>query len=317
MEELKVALEGKESFSLPCMKSNSASRSRDISVDSLNTENQGKSWESSLNSDLAFNTASATFNEHSSKNLDCSFALTEGPSVTSICSEPVSRQKTKLGFVQSAMTDYLNSHRHSLSSVMELLDGNDKLQTSADNFSLDACKSETSCEPELESDEDDYHRKLSQENCSFYILSPIEENTEPSTESGSFGGSSGFDRKKLSSRTFSSSCDPMPSDFLERATIDEKYQTFPRTKSSRGSQKEYSYHHNQTMYPLEPRELDPSAFFQLHTADSQEELQEFLLLESECMGEVKGRGLAAAFEEVTDEELSSNEDGEQTGKLTN
>ncbi|KAJ8977043.1 hypothetical protein NQ317_000715 [Molorchus minor] len=50
------------------------------------------------------------------------------------------------------------------------------------------------------------------------------------------------------------------------------------------------------MYPLEPRELDPSAFFQLHTADSQEELQEFLLLESECMGDSnRGRGLASAF----------------------
>jgi len=44
---------------------------------------------------------------------------------------------------------------------------------------------------------------------------------------------------------------------------------------------------------MEPREIDPEMFFQLHTADSQDELQEFLLLESQCMS--TDGGLHAAF----------------------
>ena len=105
---------------------------------------------------------------------------------------------------------------------------------------------------------------------SFYLLPAIEEQSEEaSSESSRSVGRS----RSLHNVTAG----------LEQ--LDVRRRTFPRTKGEA--------RHGDLGYPLEPRELDPEAFDQLHTADSSEELQEFLLLESQCMSQETG--LAAAF----------------------
>lgn len=67
----------------------------------------------------------------------------------------------------------------------------------------------------------------------------------------------------------------------------KKYHTYPKSripilKCARKRLQNYTM--DPQMFPLEPREIDLEFFQQLHTADSQEELQEFLLLESQCSG---------------------------------
>lgn len=70
-------------------------------------------------------------------------------------------------------------------------------------------------------------------------------------------------------------------------TIKRKY-TYPKFKipvskcSKIKEAKLENYVINLRIFPLEPREIDLEPFQQLHTTDNQEELQEFLLLESQC-----------------------------------
>ncbi|XP_012286355.1 uncharacterized protein LOC105702951 [Orussus abietinus] len=71
-----------------------------------------------------------------------------------------------------------------------------------------------------------------------------------------------------------------------------KYHTYPRSRIPL-PRRRLTRPHDPRMYPLEPREVDLEAFQQLHTADSQEELQEFLLLESQCSGHL-GLGTATS-----------------------
>lgn len=92
-----------------------------------------------------------------------------------------------------------------------------------------------------------------------------------------------------------------------------KYHTYPKSripilKCARKRRLE-NYTIDPRMFPLEPREIDLDSFQQLHTADSQEELQEFLLLESQCSGNL---GLASNaftsevfYNEYTDDERST------------
>ncbi|XP_017775030.1 PREDICTED: uncharacterized protein LOC108561549 isoform X2 [Nicrophorus vespilloides] len=217
----------------------------------------------------------------SSSNLQGSFYLKPKSlidstgSITSVCSDPFPKGSNKVGFVKTAMEDYLNSHRHSLSSVMELLNRNETLKIPLDDVD-DEADDESVIEEEPAIDQ----RRFSQQDC-YYTLSPIEEYSEPSS------CSSKDVRSFYNLQTMSSSCEPIPSDIDYELT--DKYDTFPRAKS-----RQVQYYNN-TLYPLEPRELDPNAFNQLHTVDSQEELQEFLLLESACLSDSKGRGLASAF----------------------
>lgn len=120
---------------------------------------------------------------------------------------------------------------------------------------------------------------------SFYLLPPIEEFSEPSTS-----GSSRSDHKQ-----FASSCQDLSTSTDFGLGLQIRYQTFPRSRMSLDAHLEDNQKlaRTGTMYPQEPRELDPDSFHQLHTADSSEELQEFLLLESQCM--THDTGLAHAF----------------------
>lgn len=116
-----------------------------------------------------------------------------------------------------------------------------------------------------------------EQNCggSFYLLPPIEEFSEPSG-SGSIG-----ERLSTSCQELYASTELCPS-------MRSRCQTFPRSRVDAPAEPRPL-----ARYATEPRELDPEGFHQLHTADSSEELQEFLLLESQCM--TTDTGLAHAF----------------------
>lgn len=113
-------------------------------------------------------------------------------------------------------------------------------------------------------------------------LSPIQERSEQSSSDGG------------SERVRSISCHELSSLGRRGADPGDRSQTYPRSHAD-----ETVAEYNCRKYmgnPLEPRELDPEMFFQLHHADSQDELQEFLLLESQCMS--TDGGLHAAFIET-------------------
>jgi len=161
----------------------------------------------------------------------------------------------------------------------------EQLQGKCTSDSLDAC-----CvySPETRPDENDGDDTVVRYgtyfadydvNSAFY-LSPIQEHSEPTSSDG------GSDRvRSLSCQEVSSSSAAETEDPTGRS------QTYPRTHADESvamyNRRKYAGH------PMEPREIDPEMFFQLHTADSQDELQEFLLLESQCMS--TDGGLHAAF----------------------
>ncbi|GLH07319.1 LOW QUALITY PROTEIN: Titin [Gryllus bimaculatus] len=154
----------------------------------------------------------------------------------------------------------------------------------------------------------------------FHTLSPIEESSEPSTAKNSERGDLEANLKKSDDRVeylklLSASCETLHhKDESIRAGLPIKYLTFPRPKipvlSPVRNNACYNIPEDTTQYSLQPRELDPASFHQLHMADSQEELQEFLLLESQCMT-TEGWGLAAAFLASDFEQNSSDEDRDQ------
>lgn len=137
-----------------------------------------------------------------------------------------------------------------------------------------------------ESEEEDYDEGSQEMPLagSFYLLPPIEEFSEPSTS-----GSSRSDRPV--ERQLASSCQDLSTGSHFDVGMRSRCQTFPLTCEEVQESRALARAH--TMYPEEPRELDPDSFHQLHTADSSEELQEFLLLESQCM--TVDTGLAHAF----------------------
>lgn len=262
MEELQVALKGNESRQLTHASFN------DLSIDSLekscssNYEGKDRIFEGDS---LSKRTLSQV-------------------SFSSIKSEPIYISTENQGFVHMAMNDYLNCHRHSISTIMELIDFEDRDRLNGDDKS--------------QSNSDLTSSKYS--NCSdrkesFFLLSPIEEKSETSTRSSSFHETSSSEKRlktMKSLKPLSLSFDILPS---ERNSVQ-----FLSERDLVEQSSEKRFHTNNTVntnaiFPLEPRELDPSSFFQLHTADSQEELQEFLLLESECMVSNCSKGLANAF----------------------
>lgn len=134
-------------------------------------------------------------------------------------------------------------------------------------------------------------------------LSPIEENSEASTGSGQNKFVTGHYGKTMETTL--------------QYDHARKYHTYPKSRIpvARWS-KERRYGNlmmDPKMYPLEPREIDLDAFQQLHTADSQEELQEFLLLESQCSGNLGLAGNMSASEVSCNEHHSEDERGTMSG----
>lgn len=142
----------------------------------------------------------------------------------------------------------------------------------------------------------------------YYILTPIQENSEPSScdthycNNDESDGNSHHHHHHHPDDDVDDGYMMMTSSLYAVSAVREdedpltKSQTFPRSKipaSARRHRLRHDYD-DSGLYPFEPRILDPSGFHQLHAADSQEELQEFLLLESECMDDER-QGLASAF----------------------
>lgn len=97
-----------------------------------------------------------------------------------------------------------------------------------------------------------------------------------------------------------------------------KYHTYPKSripilKCAKKRQFE-NYAMDPRMFPLEPREIDLESFQQLHTADSQEELQEFLLLESQCSGNLGLASNAFTSEAFNNEYCTDDERGTMSGR---
>ena len=132
---------------------------------------------------------------------------------------------------------------------------------------------------------------------SFHYLPPIEENSEPSSSNSSDSStkSNHFSFILLKASSFHDIASNID-EWDESAFSDSsqgRSQTFPKRSKSTSRNTAAGLRENRTLFPLEPRELDPESFHQLHDADSQEELQEFLLLESQCMSNEEG--ISAAF----------------------
>lgn len=208
--------------------------------------------------------------------------------------------KNKDSIEELSLNNYLSLRRHSIGSLIELRAGQRSLECRrvAKHYSS----------PNL--NERDYlsytgndERDVDYRFFDSFMLSPIEEYSETST-TNSFRESSEYSKETGNTLSlFSCSCSLLTTRTEDIATKIQKYQTFPRSKTER-SLTTYATTEpsNKTLnlgeaskFPLTPREIDPLAYYQLHTADSQEELQEFLLLESACMSDNKGPGLAAAF----------------------
>jgi hypothetical protein len=248
-------------------------------------------------------------------------------------------------YAHLVMTDYLNSHRLSITAAIEALDTNSSVKGESDCASKVQNNSSGSNEHAeefvsigrpilyLHERKEKSEEVLEviyvseNENCdkshpasgSFYLLSPIQESSEPSPESSCNGGNNSVGARNLDKhnrstmKLLSASCEAISTTDASMSyhNLQTKYQTFPRSKipvlNPMRTNACYSVPEDPTMYPLEPREIDPAGFHQLHMADSQEELQEFLLLESQCMT-VDGHGLAAAFIVSDDEDSHSDED---------
>jgi hypothetical protein len=150
---------------------------------------------------------------------------------------------------------------------------------------------------------------------SFY-LSPIEENSEASS-------SSSRSRRGENKRVYPPSVKEEES--LRTKNIKDendyyssrKYHTYPKSRIpvlKTSSERKLKNLMDPRMYPLEPREIDFEAFQQLHTANSQEELQEFLLLESQCSGTIGLAGNISGSEiYYHDDKSSDDERGAMSG----
>jgi len=98
-----------------------------------------------------------------------------------------------------------------------------------------------------------------------------------------------------------------------------KYHTYPKSRipiSKYSRERHYeNYIMDPRMFPLEPREIDLESFQQLHIADSQEELQEFLLLESQCSGNLGLAGNVFASDVSCDGYRTEDERGTMSGRI--
>ena len=150
---------------------------------------------------------------------------------------------------------------------------------------------------------------------SFY-LSPIEENSEASSTSS---------RSKLDQQSQYPRILPDQLTFNQEEMVEEpeeyyspsrKYHTYPKSRIpvlKRLGDRRLRNLMDPRLYPLEPREIDIEGYQQLHTADSQEELQEFLLLEGECSGNLGLAGNVSSSEMFYYDEPSDDERGTMSG----
>lgn len=147
--------------------------------------------------------------------------------------------------------------------------------------------------------------KISPDNPkSTFHLSPIEESSDTSSASG----------RNKSDVTAVAGKSVIKSTYSYR----RKYHTYPRSRipvPKYSKERRFdNYPADPRMFPLEPREIDLESFQQLHTADSQEELQEFLLLESQCSGNL---GLAGNVSEASyGEHYTDDERGSMSGRIS-
>jgi len=113
----------------------------------------------------------------------------------------------------------------------------------------------------------------------------------------------------------------IPEELVVKSVYDykRKYHTYPKSRIpiSKYSRERYyeNYIMDPRMFPLEPREIDLESFQQLHIADSQEELQEFLLLESQCSGNLGLAGNVFASEVSCDGYRTEDERGTMSGRI--
>lgn len=143
-----------------------------------------------------------------------------------------------------------------------------------------------------------------------FYLSPIEENSETSSVN---------DQKELDTKIYKTEKFAIKPTYNYR----RKYHTYPKSRipvAKHFRERRFeNYAADSRMFPLEPREIDLESFQQLHTADSQEELQEFLLLESQCSGDL---GLAANILSTSeidftyDEHYIEDERGTMSGRIS-
>lgn len=177
---------------------------------------------------------------------------------------------------------------------------------------------EAECEAAYEDDSEEFHDLDDQDLIEtsvddangYHTLSPIQEKSEPSSNStdSQVNDHRRFSEERNAMRMLSSSLSAVMN-FPRERSHDQllKSQTFPRYRVPSNWHYAFDKNYDPGLFPLEPREIDPSCFHQLHAADSQEELQEFLLLESECMTNDENRGLAAAFTPPESDERNSSE----------
>ncbi|KAJ8977042.1 hypothetical protein NQ317_000714 [Molorchus minor] len=221
MEELSAALKGNSSDR--CFLPHACSY--DLSTDSLEIIPAGKTkhkQEGKIATGATAHLVSESDAEKVSRfRLADSAALpiSETLSYTSVHSEPVCKTKTKGDFVNSAMADYLNSHRHSLSSVMELINCTQRFQTDDTHYqSFDVIDRDYDSTAKTTCDDDEAIFKESDLRLTpepFFMLSPIEEKSEPSTRSSSLRDSNGSEKRKFIYEImtkYSSSCNAIPSD---------------------------------------------------------------------------------------------------------
>nr|CAD7423862.1 unnamed protein product [Timema monikensis] len=389
MEELQDQLRGNTTFPCvsPCMPRHGSSSN--MSVDSLDTcrlqapsqrrrRNTGGSVTSldvSVGDDSVFvSSASSLSDDHTTArstvhapHVPFTLNLLPSPTQFNVSVYPTNEQECQPSsmsagsdFANTIITDYLQSHRHSISAAIEALETTAEkvtvvetttqaktrhvVESNVVKIRTERLGSNSRCPNEIGQNEEEtvigvevpvlhLHQREEKkevveivyvtENGSsdeppnnFFFLPPIRESSEPSTASSSNRASKSSDEKSAEESTMrllSASCENLPTvvDASMKPSRQTKYQTYPRSKipvlSPKRTNACYSVPEDSTKFPLEPRELDPSAFQQLHTADSQEELQEFLLLESECMT-TEGRGLAAAFVTSDDDHCPSDDD---------
>lgn len=318
MEELQEALRGNVS---PTHLAPLAPRSRmthgsDISDDSLDgrrtrqlpDEPDEPSLASmSLGDDSVFVSNASSFCSVDVKPPVMSFHLSARQPVSAYLTDTANKSS------RDVMQDYIKAHPVSIPSVIDALASNEQSNQSVESDFKAAVQSHgTHLRQRQEKAEEivvyisDDTKQDSPAHLPFYLLSPIRESSEHSTASS--GCSRKSQKPETTLRLLSASCEALGTMDSSMATETKtKYQTFPRSKipvlSPVRNNACYDVPEDPSMYPLEPRELDLESFQQLHNADSQEELQEFLLLESQCMTTDNRRGLAAAFH-VTDDDDS-------------
>lgn len=219
---------------------------------------------------------------------------TISPQVYNFAKEEIamSEPTDNIRVMELALTTHLAFRRHSLGSVTEF---RSEATAPTESRMMNYYSS-----PNLNEHYDFLPTDCNMHSANYFVLSPIEEHSEISTRTSSSVGSKDFSERICRQFPVSScSCDVLSAKCLADVKFTaQKYKTFPRSKAdlSLNSNDCATYNlDNMDRFPLAPREIDPFSYYQLHTADSQEDLHEFLLLESACMSENKGSGLAAAF----------------------